>query len=235
MTGQTVAFLERAYGLTPELLAPFAHGLRSTHEGHLFAPHHGDGDGEEYGWQIDGSLLEHFTDGRRDEGRGRGPSVWSADPEPSAPLRFVLVAESVPVALAAAAKLDPEARACTRIVSTAGDLSEAGKRKLVKLIREAQQECVRAGGGKLVLLDASNVGEPRATVRADSFYRLAAFTGARYERWESEGYKDWTEVLVAEQRAREAASAEAVGPASPQAEQDPPKPSNGRGRRGRGK
>ena len=57
MTAQNSDFLEKFCGLTPEMVAPFAHQLRSTHEGHLIAPHHSDGEGEEYRLQANGSIL----------------------------------------------------------------------------------------------------------------------------------------------------------------------------------
>ena len=227
MTAQNSEFLEEFCGLTPEMVAPFAHQLHSTSEGHFIAPHNSDGDGEEYWPQADGSILQSFTGGSRNDGRGRGPSLWSADPEPAGPIQVVLVAESVLVALAAAAKLVPATRACTRIVSTAGDLSEAGQHKLITLIREAQRECDRAVGGKLVLVDASNLGEQGTTVWEDTLYQVAASTDAKYERWVPEGDKGWLDVVSAERCAQEAASAQEARVPDPVPEQDPPKPYDG--------
>ena len=227
MTAQNSEFLERFCGLTPEMVAPFAHQLHSTHEGHLIAPHNGDGDGEEYRPQADGSILQSFTGGSRDDGRGRGPSVWSADPEPAGPIHFVLVAESMLVAIAAAARLVPEKRACTRIVSTTGDLTKAGQHKLIKLIRKAQRECDRAGAGKVVLVDASDLRDQVNTAREDKLYQVAASTGAKYERWAPEGDKNWLDVVIAERRAREAASAQEAKIPDPVPEQDPPEPYDG--------
>ena len=235
MTAQNSDFLEKFCGLAPEMVAPFAHRLRSTHEGDLIAPHNGDGDGEEYRPQADGSILKSFTGGSRDDGRGLGPSVWYADPEPAGPIQFVLVAESVLVALAAAAKLDPATRACTRIVSTAGDLTKAGQHKLITLIQKVQRECVRAGGGKLVLVDASDLGEQGATAREDTLCQVAASTNARYERWAPEADKNWLDVVIAERRAQEAASAQETRVSDPASEQDTPETYDGPGPRGRGR
>ena len=161
--------------------------------------------------------------------------MWYADPEPVGPIQLVLVAESVLVAIAAAAKLDPATRACTRIVSTAGDLTEAGQHKLIRLIREAQREWVRAGGDKLVLVDASNLGGWGTTVWGDSLNQVAASTDARYERWAPEGYKNWHEVIIAERRAQEAASAEKARLADPASEQDTLETYDGPSPRGRGR
>lgn len=204
MTTENSEFLDRLRCLTPEMVAPFAHQLRSTHMGDLIAPHNSEGDGEEYRPQADGSTLKRFTGGSRDDGPGRGRSVWYADPEFVDVVRVILVADSVPDAIAAAAKLDPETRVCTRIVSTAGDLSEAGKLKLTRLIEEAKQDCVRSGGGKLVLVDASDLGEQKTKSRETTFRQLAADTGALYERWAPAGYKDWNDVVIAERRAQAA-------------------------------
>ena len=85
LTEQNLDFLERWCGLTLEIVAPFAHRLRNTSEGHLIAPHNGEGDGEEYGRQVDGSVLESFAGGSEENGRGRGPSVWYADLNPPLP------------------------------------------------------------------------------------------------------------------------------------------------------
>ena len=233
MTAQNSDFLEKVCSLTPEMVAPFAHRLRSTHEGRLTAPHNGDGDGEEYRPQADGSMLMSFTGGSRNDGRGRGPSLWYADPEPTGPIRLFLIADSMLAAIAAAARLDPETRACTRIVSTAGDLTRAGQHKLITLIRKAQREYLLAGEGKLVLVDTSNLGKQRTTARGDTLYQVAASTNARYERWAPEGYKDWHEVIIAERRAQEAADAEEARLANPTSEQDAPETYDGPGPRGR--
>lgn len=226
MTEQNRDFLGRWCGLAPAMVAPYAHQLRSTSEGHLFAPHNGDGHGEEYTLQADGSILGTFTGGSRADGRGRGPSLWSAYPESSGPIRFILVAESMLSALAAAAKLDPAAQIGTRIVSTAGDLSEIGKLKLVRLIRQAQRECARSDGGRVVLMDASSLGEQGTTAQEDRLQQLAASVGAGYERWVPEGHKAWHEVLLAERHAQKAA-AEAARVADPASEQDSPQVDDG--------
>ena len=215
IAAQTSDFLNEVWCLTPEMVAPFTYRLYSTHEGHLFAPHNDEVDGEVYQLQADGSTLERFVGDNPDAGRDRGRSLWYADPQPAKAIRLVLVAESVLNAIAAASKLDPETRACTRIVSTAGDLNKAGEHKLLKLIRNAQQQCVRAGVGKLVLVDASNLGEQETKVREDILHQLAAFTGAKYERWAPEGYKSWNDLVIAERRAQEAVSTGDTRPLDP--------------------
>ena len=161
--------------------------------------------------------------------------MWYADPEPISPIQFILVAEWMPDALAAAAKLDPTTRACTRVVSTAGDLSKAGKHKLLGLIQDARQACRRAGGGTLVLVDASGLGGQDAKVREGTLYQLAALTGARYERWAPEGHRSWSEVVISERRAQEAISAEDASLADPVPESVFPEIPDRPRRRGRGR
>lgn len=212
ITAQNSDLLDQVRCLTPGMVAPFAHRLHSTQEGDLIAPHNNEGDGEIYQLQADGSILQRFIGDSPDASRGRGRSAWYADPQPAKPIQLILVAEWMPDAIAAASKLDPETRACTRIVSTAGDLTEPGKDRLVELIRDAQQQCLRAGGGKLVLLDASNTEGKKTEARGDALHQLAAYTGARYERWAPEGHRNWNDLVMAEQRILEEASTENVSP-----------------------
>ena len=190
---QAVAYLTRERCLDPATVAAFAYRLRSNPHGHLVAPHNGDGDGEERGegWRS-------FV-GSRDDGARRGRSLWHARPHGGGLVTIILVAESVIDALSAWQALDAEKRSRTLLVSTAGSLSEAGKAKLMRLVREAQQEQSRAGGrGKIVIADASDVGEAGTQAREDALYSLSAYLGAGYERLSPPTGKDWNEAVVSQ-------------------------------------
>lgn len=189
---RATAYLTGKRGLDPATLAAFRHRLRSNAHGHLVAPHNDDGDGEERGegWRS-------FV-GSREDGPRRGRSLWYARPQGGDLTTFILVAESVIDALSAWQRLDADKQRHTLLVSTAGALSGAGKAKLMRLVRETQQERWRAGcRGKVVLADASDVGEAGTQARVDALYALSAYLGAGYERLAPPTGKDWNETLLA--------------------------------------
>ena len=86
-----------------------------------------------------------------------------------------------------------------------------------------------------MLLDASNLVGQGNTIQEDTLYQVAASTGARYERRAPEAYKNWHEVIIAERRAQETASAEEARVPDPVPEQDSPQKSEGLRRKGVGR
>ena len=136
-----------------------------------------------------------------------------------------MVAESAVDALSAWQRLDPETQGCTQIISTGGSFSGAGKAKLRRLIEEAKEECRRAGGGKLPLVDASDVGEATTQVREDTLHAFADNQGVKYVRWApDDGCKDWNDVVIAERRAQEAQEAAQEAASAEEVQRDDPTP-----------
>ena len=204
LTEIAAEFLTQECCLDRATVEAFAHQLQADPvTGHLVCAHNAEGNGEEYPLQADGPAHIHSYRERQD-GPSRGRSVWHASPRPGDATMAIMVADTPVGALSAWQRLDPATQRRTMIVSTTDDFSEAGKRKLSRLIQQARQECVRAYRCKLVLIDASDVGKATTEAREGTLYALAASHGAKYERWGTGVGNDWHDALVADRRAQEA-------------------------------
>ena len=119
---------------------------------------------------------------------------------------MVLVGKSVISALSVWQILESEVHRRVMLVSATCSLSGAGRVKLIRMVGQLQQERLRAGErGKIVLADASDVGEEGTEAREGALSALAAFCGAKYERLAAPVGKDWNETVVASHRAAQQA------------------------------
>ena len=214
--------------LDPASLDAFSHAMRQHSLGVVY-PHNRHGDGEERGpeWRS-------FY-GSRDDGEGRGRSLWVAMPHGSRETpTHVIVAESGTDAISAWEMVPDDLKPTTAIISTAGVASEAGREKLERVLAQMVQHY---GAGVPILVDVSDVGERGTEARTAWLRGLADSMGLLYERVvpTQEGVKDWNEELGRVKAAQRAQGAAALLPTMEADQPDPEPPDEPKtGVRGRG-
>ena len=177
------------FSLALETVRAFARRYEEDEQSNIVFPHGKHGDAEVYG------QTGYSFRGIEESGLGRGRSIWYGHPLSHQPATLIFVAPFVGDALAAWQEIeDPHIQAHVVLVSTAGQISQAGVDSLKKLVRHVHGiQRVRGRADLVTLVDLNGTGVDEVAGQSETLAWLAQTLGTKHQRHTPPQGTAWSE------------------------------------------